>query len=117
MSIFFQSLKVKYIGKFWQNFKNFEIYTGLFRHSKQTFRTIKNLTLILREAGKIHMPSQTQRLTILKNHLKNVRKNIIIEHHCVILCHIKITIEIFSRKISQKLIKIHHNKTLMLFCD
>lgn len=51
-------------------------YTGLFRHSKQTFRTIKKLTLILREAGKIHMPSQTQRLTILKNHLKNVRKNI-----------------------------------------
>ena len=41
MSIFFQSLKVKYIGNFWQNFKNFEIYTGLFRHSKQTFRTIK----------------------------------------------------------------------------
>ena len=85
MSIFFQSLKVKYIGKFWQKFKNFEIYTGLFRHSKRTFRTIKNLTLILREAGKIHMPSQTQRLTILKNHLKNVRKNIASKFFVIII--------------------------------
>jgi len=76
MSIFFQSLKVKYIGKIWQKFKSFEIYTGLFRRRKRTLMTIKIMTLILREAGKTQTQSKTWRLTILKNHLKNVRKNI-----------------------------------------
>ena len=77
MSIFFQSLKVKYIGKFWQKFKNFEIYTGLFRHSKLTLMTIKIMTLILREAGKTQTKSKTWRLRKAKINLKSVRKTIL----------------------------------------